>query len=416
MRSARLSDDTLHIDFRDNVESGDPQAPTAILDAVKAGKFDLGWGGGGDGTSFKPLLAPFLIDSYELETKVLESPIAGDALAGMDSSGVVGIGIQPGPLKLLSGSAHAYLRPEDFAGATVAIGPEDLTADTLKALGATTKVIAGGGSLDGADAVEAQLQAIIGNHFQNAMRYTGVNVVLRPRPVVYYANPSTFHALTEKQQQALRLAAQQTAAAALGNLSQVEDAAFAALCANGSDMAVASSADLASLRAAVQPVYDSLNKDPATASAIASIESMKAQLPARAPAHGCPAAAASETAMATASPVPAGFPEGHYEATISAAQMEAAWKRFAIPPDFQMQCPCKGAFTLKDGVMTGGDNDRWYYSFFGDHVTIGVGGSANGAFTVRWTFDGHQVTFSDMVGGDSGDRGVFETAPFVKVN
>ena len=96
--------------------------------------------------------------------------------------------------------------------------------------------------------------------------------------------------------------------------------------------------------------------------------------------------------------------------------MEASWKRFAIPPDFQMQCPCKGGFTLKDGVMTGGDNDRWYYSFFGDHVTIGVGGSANGAFTVRWTFDGHQVTFSDMVGGDSGDRGVFETAPFVKVN
>ena len=72
------------------------------------------------------------------------------------------------------------------------------------------------------------------------MRHTGVNVVLRPRPVVYYANPSKFHSLSEKQQQALRLAVQQTAAAALGNLHQVEDAAFAALCANGSDMAVAS--------------------------------------------------------------------------------------------------------------------------------------------------------------------------------
>ena len=337
------------------------------------------------GTSFKPLLAPFLIDSYELEDEGPGEPHRGRRPCW---HGLLGRGwgrYPTGPVEAAVRVCACVPSARGFRRRHRRDRAEDLTADTLKALGAKTKVIAGGGFLDGADAVEAQLQAIIGNHFQNAMQYTGVNVVLRPRPVVYYANPSTFHALTEKQQQALRLAAQQTAAAALGNLSQVEDAAFAALCANGSDMAVASSADLASLRAAVQPVYDSLNKDPATASAIASIESMKAQLPARAPAHGCPAAAASETAMATASPVPAGFPEGHYEATISAAQMEASWKRFAIPPDVQMQCPCKGGFTLKDGVMTGGDNDRWYYSFFGDHVTIGVGGSANGAFTVRWS-------------------------------
>ena len=308
------------------------------------------------------------------------------------------------------------LRPEDFVGRNIAIGPSTITVEALKALGATTITIASGGGIAGADAVEAQLQAIIGNHYESTMKHTGVNVVMFPRPVIYYGNPSRFRALSNKQQEALRLAVQQTSAAALGNLHQVEGAAFAALCANGSDMAVATDANLAALRAAVQPVYDSLNQDAATASAIASIESMKAQLPARAPAHGCPVATASGTATATASPASAGFPEGHYEATISAAQMEASWKRFAIPPDAQMQCPCKGGFTFKDGVMTGGDNDRWYYSFFGDHVTIGVQGSANGAFTVRWTFDGHQVTFSDMVGGDSGDRGVFETAPFVKVN
>jgi TRAP-type C4-dicarboxylate transport system substrate-binding protein len=415
----RLSDDTVHIDFRDNVQAGDPQAPTAIIDAVKAGRFDLGWGWGWPGSTFDAVNAPFLIDSDELESKVLGSPIANDALSAMDSLGVVGVGIQPGPLKLLSGSTHPFLRRADFVGATVAIGPENLTADALKTLGAKTIVIAGEGSIEGADAVEAQLQAIIGNHYQNAMRHTGINVVLRPRPVVYYANPSSFRALSEKQQQALRLAVQQSAAAALGNVRQVEDAAFAALCANGSDMAVASADDLASLRAAVQPIYDKLNQNPTTASAIVSIEAMKAQLPTRAPAHGCPNASSSATAgptgTAAGSPVPGGFPEGTYEATISAAQMEASWKRFAIPPESQMSCPCKGGFTFKDGVMMGGDDDRWYYSFFGDHVTIGVQGSANGAFTVRWTFDGHQVTFSDMVGGDSGDRGVFESAPFVKV-
>jgi len=383
-------------------------------------KFDLGWTSAGvwhqlGVTSFDAIVAPFLIDSYDLEEKVLASAVATDMLGGLDSMGLVGVGIQPGPLKLLSASKHPLVRPDDFVDAKVAMGPSTITVDALKALGATTMTIASGGNIEGADAVEAQLGAIIGNHYESVMKHTGVNVVMWPRPVIYFANESRFRSLSNRQQGALRLAVQQASSAALGNLHQVEDAAFAALCANGSDMAVASNADLASLRVAVQPIYDSLNQNPATASAIASIETMKAQLPARAPAHGCPGTSASALATPAGSPATGGFPDGTYEATISAAQMRASWKRFAIPPEWQVQCPCQLGFTLKDGVMMGG-NDRWYYSFFGDHVTIGVQGSANGAFTMRWTFDGHQVTFSDMVGGDSGDRGIFLTAPFVKIN
>ena len=97
-------------------------------------------------TSFNALLAPFLIDSYELETKVLDSPIAGDALGGLDSLGRGWDRYPTGPVEAAVRVCACVLRPEDFAGATVAIGPEDLTADTLKALGATTKVIAVGGA------------------------------------------------------------------------------------------------------------------------------------------------------------------------------------------------------------------------------------------------------------------------------
>ena len=104
--------------------SGDPQAPTAHHRRCQGRQVRPRLGlASRHGTSFDALVAPFLIDSYELEAKVLESPIAADALDGLDSLGVVGVGIQPGPLKLLSGSTHAFLRPEDFAGATVAIGP-----------------------------------------------------------------------------------------------------------------------------------------------------------------------------------------------------------------------------------------------------------------------------------------------------
>jgi TRAP-type C4-dicarboxylate transport system substrate-binding protein len=413
---ARLSDDSLHIDFRDNA--------TNVVEAVKAGTDDLGWNGPANWhqlgvTSFDALAAPFLIDSYPLEARVLEAPIATSALAGLDAIGLVGIGIQPGPLKLLSAAHHALLAPADFVGLTVAIGPSTITADALKALGATAVPVPADASLAGVDAVEAQLQAIIGNHFQGAMTHTGVNVSLLSRPVVYFANPKKFRALSEAQQEALRLAVVQASAAALGNLIQVEDAAFAALCANGSDMVSATPADLAALRVAVQPVYDELRRDPTTAAAIDSMETIKAALPPSAPSRSCPIGSAPSASI-DASPKPtvapsavsAGFPEGTYTSTISAAQMVDSWKRYSIPPDSQLQCPCTGGFTLRNGIMMGGENDRWYYSFFGDHVTIGVQGSANGAFTVRWTFDGRRLTFSDMVGGDAGDRGVFETVPF----
>lgn len=413
---ARLSDDSVHIDFRDGVHAGDPEAPTEIIGDVKGGKFDLGWTGAADWhelgvTSLDALAAPFLIDSYELEEKVLDSPVAADMLAGLGDVGVVGVGIMPGPLKLLSGANHPFVRPADFVGATIAIGPSAITVGALRALGAKALIIGTEGSLVGADGVEAQLGALLGNKYDTVMKHTSVNVALFPRPIVVYANPSRFASLSESQQQALRLAAQQSSASAVGNLHQAESAAFATLCEHGSEMAVATAADLAALRTAVQPVYDELDQDAATASKIRAIETMKAQVPVGAPARSCPASSATPQPSTARE----GFPDGTYEATISAAEMKAAWVRLVIPPEFQEQCPCTNTFTLKDGVMTGGEQDQWYSSFFGDHVSIGVQGSPNGAFTVRWSYDGHAVTFSDMVGGDAGDRGVFETKPFVKV-
>ena len=35
---------------------------------------------------------------------------------------------------------------------------------------------------------------------------------------------------------------------------------------------------------------------------------------------------------------------------------------------------------------------------------------------MRWTFDGDQVRFDDMVGGNLEDQGVFTVAPWVRVD
>ena len=88
---ARLSDDTIHIEFRDEVHAGEPEAPAAIIDDVKAGKFDLGWTSSADRHQMgdelrRRSLAPFLMDSYDLEEKVLASDMASRCSAGLDAS------------------------------------------------------------------------------------------------------------------------------------------------------------------------------------------------------------------------------------------------------------------------------------------------------------------------------------------
>ena len=53
-------------------------------------------------TSFQALLAPFLVDSLELERRVLESPLATRMLEGVEQAGVVGIALLAGPLRARS--------------------------------------------------------------------------------------------------------------------------------------------------------------------------------------------------------------------------------------------------------------------------------------------------------------------------
>ena len=97
--------------------------------------------------------------------------------------------------------------------------------------------------------------------------------------------------------------------------------------------------------------------------------------------------------------------------TISAEDIQAWWNSNSVPLDEREACPCSGGFTLKDGIWTGSDGSHWDYSFFGDQLTLG---DQFGSFTMRWSWDGKAVTFSDMVDGSWGDRAVFTVKPWVR--
>jgi TRAP-type C4-dicarboxylate transport system substrate-binding protein len=94
----------------------DVQAGKVDMVGVGARVFDrIGYRG------FQALLAPFLIDSYELEAEVFNKGIPDQMLAGMDEEGLVGLGILPGPMRRVVGVKDAFTTVKAFEGQQIAM-------------------------------------------------------------------------------------------------------------------------------------------------------------------------------------------------------------------------------------------------------------------------------------------------------
>ena len=126
----RISGGKIEIRFR-NEWLGWPWRRTeaALIRDVAAGKADLGWVGSRafddvGVTSFDPLHAPLVVDSYDLQGAVLESGVADGMLEGVRPLGLVGLGVLPGPLRKVLGGRPATASSRGFRGAEA--GPQPL--------------------------------------------------------------------------------------------------------------------------------------------------------------------------------------------------------------------------------------------------------------------------------------------------
>ena len=391
--SRRRTGGTVTIEFEDGVHAGEPAYESAIIDDVAAGTYDLAWVAprpwhAKGVTSFDALMAPFLVDSYALQQAVLESDLEQEMLAGLEGTGLVGLGILPGPLRRVAMAEGAFRAPGDLRGKLVGIGDSKIAAMTFEALGATTKTLPSGAVLDGEDAVEQQLGSVVGNRYHKDLPHVTVDLALWPRPVILFANKARFDTLSSEQQTALRGVAKQLVASTTEAVEAEDASALATLCADDADLVVAGDDAKAGLLTAVGPVYDELKKDAATASMMERIAEMKAGIPASASIAACPGPSASPAPQTAG-----GFPEGTYEARLSCDELEAYWAAHPeLPVEDRFPCPFVMGFTLKDDTLVENYGERWKFSFFGDHVQLGN-------FTMRWSWDGKQVTFSEIDGG-----------------
>ena len=259
----RQSGGKLRIDVKVAWRWNEPTQEVGLIADVQAGKVDMAWIGARafdsvGVTSFQALVAPFLIDSYDLEGRVFDAGIPGRMLEGLDTIGLTGIGVLPGPLRKMTGTSHRFAEPGDFADQVVGTSGGALAEQTFRALGATPRLIPASNNLDGLDGYDFQLEAVP----QDGDATVVANLNLWPRPLVVVMNADRFNGLSPEQQQILRRVVADATKPALEVTRAEEAHAGSGLCIVGMKVVTATASDLAALRDAVLPVYANLEKDP----------------------------------------------------------------------------------------------------------------------------------------------------------
>lgn len=228
---------------------------------------------------FAALQDPFTLDTFAAADALAQSSLAGGLLAGLEEDGLVGLGMYAESLRRPVGYRGALLRPEDLTGRTVRAQPSALSYDLLTTLGARPAM-----SLnyvadeDGQpyDAAESAWLSWEGQHpFPHGAVISG-NVVFFANFNVFVANPDTFAALEDAQQDALRSAAGVAARWWATTYRPSERQLAERWCAGGRQVVMADPADLAAFRSAARPVAERLENDPATAATVRAVRDFAA--------------------------------------------------------------------------------------------------------------------------------------------
>ena len=275
-----LSSGAIDVAVADRLHPGDPASEAELVADVAAGKPELGLIGarGFDTagvTSFAGLQAPMLIDSYDLEAKVLASDWAKKLLDGPRSVGVVGLGYIQGELRQALGITRDLVQVSDFKGARIGIRASHVTDMTLTALGATSSHLAIPQDLTGLDGIELGAQGVAGNGFYVGARSLTGNLVFWPRPNIIFANANWFDGLSADQRAQLRAAVAQTGQLAIIRLPGLAQEARDGFCAAGFPVGTASKQALDALRQKLRPVIAEMAKDPGTKATMDEISALK---------------------------------------------------------------------------------------------------------------------------------------------
>jgi TRAP-type C4-dicarboxylate transport system substrate-binding protein len=279
-----LSGGDLRIEAMDEWGDFASDAEQQVVHDVSAGEIDLGWVGTRvfdtlDVESFQALTAPMLVDSYALESAVIESGITEEMMQGLDDLGVVGLGVLPDGLRKPVGVTGPILGPADWQGISFGTLRSNGQAEAIRALGATPAQVFAKEREEGLEngTLEGFETSIWIHQHNPALAYLAPyvtsNMTLWPQMDVLLANPARLEALTAEQRGWLEEAARDAVRST--SLADTDARALADSCGAGARFAEASDADLAALEAAFVPIYAELEQHPETKAFIERIQALK---------------------------------------------------------------------------------------------------------------------------------------------
>jgi TRAP-type transport system periplasmic protein len=403
----------------------DGNAEANLIRDVSAGKTDLGWAGTrvfdelGD-TAFNPLHAPLLIDSYELEEKVLGDDVVEPMLDSLGDLGLQGIGVLPGPLRRPLGR-HPLRDPGDWAGDRIAESGGVQIAAALRSLGATGSydhpgVTEATRNLDG---IETHVAAVPGNHYHYDFPYLTGNVVLWPRPLVLFAGPD----VSSDDLDVLRRAATEAIPDTLALARSGESDGGTEICRTSLKVVSASARDVDGLRAALQPITQRLERDEGTRAAVARIRQLSQEGGSGATAFACPDASKPATG-GTIQPgtyrtrITRGDAREHGFSWASVVESDPDPKALkSKTKEHRLEFTEEGTFLVYDVWLDGTASIGWEgsYSTYRDRIT--VKGNEGTKITARVEIDGNRLRFTDVQPGPNTPEALtWGSRPFVKTD
>lgn len=408
---AQQSHGSLRLHFTDSWHKGEVDFEKHTLDDVTTGRVQGTWVGVPSldligVTSFQPLLAPLLVDSQVMQSRIFTSGIPAGMARGLQGHGLVGVAVLPGPMRKVLGVREPFREPADFRGATLGIQGGAIPESTARALGATFTRMPSGATLTQVDAYEQHVGNIVGSFYGLEAKYLTANVNLWPHAMAVVLNETSYRALTDAQREILHTAATSAIPAALEATRAEDDSGVVKLCAQGVTFPPASDVQLAALRRAVQPVYDEIAQDPDNARMLDRLTDLRAALGAAPDVSTCPSAGAR--------PGSGSFPEGTYD--------------MVLDNDLRAQCvdrPPQGTRGQKSWYVLEVVDNRVTIRQRIDSQTASWGVAYNGVYsTLRdrvqidnlnaaWSYDGTALRLTDMTGGSCDTTVLWTAHPWV---
>jgi TRAP-type C4-dicarboxylate transport system substrate-binding protein len=401
--------------------SASPYVETRTINAVRAGRFDLGWIGSrawdlNGVKSFRALQAPFLVTSKRLLNRVVTSPIAQQMLDSLSTQRVVGLALVPDFLRHPVGMGRAFVTPADFAGARLRIQPSRVTATLIRALGAVPVMISNddiGLAIDQKQ-VDAQEISLLNSPGGSVATE---NVVFFGKALTLFANESAYAGLTGDQRQVIREAAADAVHFAVAH--HPPDSGIArGYCYDRRRIVLASPADLAVLVRKEQPVYRWLERDPQTRRFIEQIRAWKRTTPPDPSTSSAPIPAAcrraQQPARAPGRTLAPSLVDGTYRWVITRKDAHAYWH---APPHPGDTFPIIVTAILHDGSwrLVGSDNDHGPYTIHGNRLRFVWPRVASVlVFTFRRDRDG-TLHLKPVLPMDNGDQFIWASKPWRRI-